>query len=279
VSSVRSVVAAVWVGLYHDIAWTTPVAGLAVRTVAPLASVMTASIIYWLGSTVSGSFDPYRLAYVLVGATLYAHVAAYAWVPTVAIAEGKNLAVFPHIYIAPRSSSVYLAGRTLAAFLVSTTTSVIALASSFFVLGYLFGTTIPLRVSPESCAMLAAALVTNVPASLGLGYVLGAYSLYASKFEWALPSYVAGLLMVFSGALFPPSTLPWPLSSASAALPFTQFIDAARQALIYGSASAFLVSLSYSTAGGAVFLAVGLLLYRASERRARRDGVIDRRLA
>jgi len=277
--SFRSLFAAAWMGVQHDLAWTTPSAALLLRTVAPIASAMTASIIYWFGSSTANAFDPTRLAYVLVGSTLYAHIASYAWVPTVAIAEGKNLSVFPHIYITSRSSALYLAGRTVSAFLISMTTSVTALAVAYYLLGSFLHSTIPLVVTPTSAILLAAALLVNIPGALGLGYLLGGYSLYASKFEWALPGYVAGVLMVFSGALFPPSILPWPISAGASALPYTQFISAARYAIIYNQIDRFAVSLLYCAAGGLLLLAFSLWVYYAAERKARRDGVIDRRLA
>ncbi len=200
-TNLRSLYAATWMGLQHDLAWTTPALSLALRAVAPFASAITVSIIYWSGSTAGGTnfstFDPQRLAFVLVGSTLYAHVASYAWVPTVAIAEGKNLAVFPHIYLTARSTAVY----------------------------------------------------------------------------------VAGLLMVFSGALFPPTILPWPVSAGATYLPFTQFIAAARVAIVPGLPGDYLYSLLLCIVGGFLLLAVSLWVYLLAEKKARKDGAIDRRLA
>jgi ABC-type polysaccharide/polyol phosphate export permease len=268
-------------GLQHDIAWTTPVLSVALRVVAPFASAMTVSIIYWFGTTSAsaGLFNADRLAYVLIGSTLYAHVASYAWVPTVAIAEGKNLSVFPHIYITSRSTAFYVAGRVLSSFVISTITSVAALILAYFALSSFLGTQIPATVTLLSATMVAAALVANVPGALGLGFLLGAYSLYASKFEWSLPGYVAGLLMVFSGALFPTSILPWPISVGAQYLPFTQFIAAAREALLPGTSGDYATSMGLCLVGGGILLAVGIFVYFASERKARKDGVIDRRLA
>lgn len=279
-TSLRPLFASAWMGIQHDIAWTTPALSVALRAVAPFASAMTVSIIYWFGSTNSAAavFTPEHLAYVLIGSTLYAHVASYAWVPTIAIAEGKNLAVFPHIYLTSRSTSFYVAGRALSAFVISTVTSLSALAVAWYALGSFLGVQIPVSVTASSAAMLAAALLANIPAALGLGYLLGAYSLYASKFEWSLPGYVAGLLMVFSGALFPTSILPWPISTGAYYLPFTQFIAAARGALLPGSGD-YLTSMALCLIGGAAFYVLGQLVYFAAERKARKDGVIDRRLA
>ena len=278
-SSVRSIASVIWLGLFHDIGWTSPVVGMAMQTILPIASAITTSIIYWLGSTTGNTFDPTELAFVLVGSILYTHIAAYAYSPTSAIAEGKNLSVFSHIYITPRSSTIYLTGRTLASFVIAFVSSVIALIVDYFILGGILHTSIPLIINPLSVILFTIALVLNIPASLGLGLMLGAYSLFASKFEWALSSYIAGILMVFSGALFSPSILPWPLSAFGNALPYTQSISAARDALIYGHLSAYSVSLAYSFFVGCAVLALGFIVYSRSEKKARQDGVIDRRLA
>ena len=279
-TSLRPLIASAWMGIQHDLSWTTPPAALVLRTVAPFASAMTVSIIYWFAATQTHfPIDPIRLSFILVGSTLYAHVASYAWVPTIAIAEGKNLSVFPHIYLTSRSTAGYVAGRAFSSFAISTTTSLAALTIAVFAIGALAGAQVNIIVTPASVAMLFVALIVNIPAALGLGYFLGAYSLYASKFEWSLPGYVAGLLMVFSGALFPTSTLPYPVSTVASYLPFTMFIQAAREALIPNQPGEYLVSLSICALGGAILLVSGLKVYFASERRARRDGVIDRRLA
>jgi len=280
-NSLRPLLASAWMGIQHDIAWTSPPLSVALRAVAPFASAMTVSIIYWFGTNNSAAavFSPAHLAFVLIGSTLYAHVASYAWVPTQAIAEGKNLSVFPHIYLTSRSTAFYVAGRALSAFVISTITSVAALAIAYYVLGSFIGAQIPVVVTLGSSALFAAALIANIPGALGLGYLLGAYSLYASKFEWSLPGYVAGLLMVFSGALFPTTTLPWPLSVGAYYLPFTQFIAAARVALLPGSPGSYLASMALCLLGGGVLFLGGILVYFAAERKARKDGVIDRRLA
>ena len=114
---------------------------------------------------------------------------------------------------------------------------------------------------------------------MGLGFLLGAYAIFASKFEWALPTYVSGLLMVFSGALFPVTLLPHPVSDAANVLPFTEFIRAAREVLLPGgSLSSYAGYLGLSLLGGIILLGLGLLAFKYAERRARRLGVLDRKV-
>ncbi len=282
--NLRPTIASAWMGIQRDLAWTTPAASVLLRTLSPFAAALTTCLIYWFGTvnTPTAAFSPTALAFVLVGSVLYLHIASYAWVPTVAIAEGKNLSVFPHIYLTSRSTASYLAGRTLSAFAVSVTTLVLALVFAAYALEGLLKVAVPLTINPATVGLFALALVVNVPAALGLGYLLGAYSLYASKFEWSLPSYVAGLLMVFSGALFSPSLFPKPLADFAYALPYTNFISAARDAIAPSAlnpASAYPVAILECLAGGVVLLLFGLAVYLGAEKKARRDGVLDRRLA
>jgi len=277
-SSLRTVIASVWIGWYRDFGWTNPITGVTMKTIAPVASVLSASIVYWLGSSAAGSFDPSRVSYILVGAALYAHVAAYSWVPSQTISEGKWSYVFPQVFISPRSSTPFLLGRSIASFFTSAATSLISLTLAYYFAGYIFSRSIPFIITPYSLGLLLVALLANIPATIGLGMLLAAYTIFASKFEWALPSYVAGLLMVFSEALFPVSLLPWPFSAFGNALPFTQFIRAARQAVIYGSTNAFLSYTSYALVGGIVFLAVSLWVFRWAETQGRRKGIIDRKV-
>jgi ABC-2 type transport system permease protein len=276
-SILRSVVASVRIGWYREFNWTNPLLGFSMRTVGPLASVIAASSVYYVGASAATKFSPGQLAFILLGASLYAHVAGYSWVPTLAIAEGKWTYVFPQVYISPHSSLPYLTGRTLASFVSSTLTVIVSVVLSFYVLSSIFHTNIPFIVTPLSVFLLFFAMLVNIVGALGLGLLLSAYTLFATKIEWALPTYVAGLLMVFSEALFPVSLLPRPLSDIANVLPFTEFMRASRQAMIYGDIYSYFSYLGLSVLGGIIVLASGLLAFRYAENRARRLGVIDRK--
>ncbi len=114
---------------------------------------------------------------------------------------------------------------------------------------------------------------------MGLGFLLGAYTIFASKFEWALPTYVAGMLIVFSEALFPVSYLGHPFSDFGNILPFTQFIRAARAIMLPGGGVVqFFYNLGLSFVGGTITFALGLIVFRLAEQRARREGVLDRKV-
>ena len=281
-SYVRSLIASIRVGWARDFGWTNPILGFSLKTIAPIASTMTALTILYIGFrngvSITPEKFPYQLGFIIIGATLYAHISAYSWVPTLAIAEGKWTFVFPQVYVSTRSSPPYLAGRCLASFASSTVTSIASLAIAVVISLLLFGVAIPLVVTPLSVVLFGVALVVNIFASMGLGFLLGAYAVFASKFEWALPTYVSGLLMVFSEALFPVASLPHPFSDIGNVLPFTEFIRASRSVLLDGSVDSYFYYLGLSFVGGIILLVLGLLAFKYSERRARRLGVLDRKV-
>jgi ABC-type polysaccharide/polyol phosphate export permease len=126
--------------------------------------------------------------------------------------------------------------------------------------------------------MVAAALLVSLPAALALGYILGSYAIFVSRFEWALPSYVSGVLMIFSEALFPASILPYPLSLIAEALPFTYLMRASRAALISDSWALYVNSMALLALGGIILLTIGIIAFGYAEQSARARGFIDKKV-
>src|SRR5260370_16249131 len=197
-SYVRSLVASIRSGLSRDFGRTNPILGFSLKTIAPIACTMTGVTILYIGFrngvSITPEKFPYQLGFIIIGATLYAHISAYSWVPTLAIAEGKWTFVFPQVYVSTRSSPPYLAGRCLASFASSAVTSIASLAVAVVISLLLFGVSIPLIVTPLSVMLFGIALVVNIFASMGLGFFLGSYAIFASKFQSSLPTYLSGLL-------------------------------------------------------------------------------------
>ncbi len=273
----RPLFASIWMGWQREIGWGNPVVAILARSVAPAAGALTAAIVYWFGSSAAGLFDPSRLAYVVIGASLYGQIALYAYVPTLAISEGKNSYVFPQVYVTPSSSLPYLAGRCIASFLESVPVVMISIAVCAFVSYEFFHSNLPLLVSPLSVLLFVAAMALIFPSALGLGYLLGSYAIFASKFEWAVPSYIAGTLMILSEALYPASVLPWPLSAVAESLPFTYFMRASRDVLLYGSLSRYVSDAAVALLLGIPLLILGLLAFKSGENKGRLKGFIDRK--
>jgi len=81
-SYTRSVIASIRVGWSRDFGWTNPFLGFSLKTVAPIASTMTAVTVLYIGfrngTSIASSQFPMLLGYILIGATLYAHISAYS---------------------------------------------------------------------------------------------------------------------------------------------------------------------------------------------------------
>src|SRR5207244_12381663 len=138
-----SIIAPIRVGWSRDFGSTNPFLVFSLKTIAPIASTMTAVTVLYIGfrngTSISPGQFPMLFGFILIGATLYAHISAYSWVPTLAFAEGKWTFVFPQVYVSPKSSPPYLAGRCLAAFASSPVTSSASLAVPLVVSSLLFG--------------------------------------------------------------------------------------------------------------------------------------------
>jgi ABC-type polysaccharide/polyol phosphate export permease len=275
--SIRSVFASVWMGWQREIGWGNPIVSLLLRTAAPVAAALTVVFVYWFGSSQAGLFSPARLAYVVIGAALYGQVSLYAWVPTAAISEGKNTQLYPMVYISRASSYPYLLGRCIASFCESIPVVFISILVSVFVTATLFHSALPLVISPASIALLFLSMVVAFPSALGLGFALGAYSIFASKFEWGVPSLISGGLILFSEALFPASTLPKPLALITIVDPFTYFMRSSRDAILYGSFESYSVDIAYLAMLGLATLAFGLVAFGWGQARARQKGFIDKK--
>src|SRR2546425_937607 len=79
--------------------------------------------------------------------------------------------------------------------------------------------------------------------------------------------------------LVPVSFLPHPVSDVANVLPFTEFMRASRQAMIYGDMQSYFSYIGLAVLGGVTVLALGFVAFRYAENRARRLGVIDKKTA
>ncbi len=272
----KGILSAIILGLEREIKWTYPPIAIAVGVVPATASILTAVMVFWIGSSQGGSLDPYWISYIIVGAALYAHFSSYIWAPLSAVTEGKASYTFPYVYIAG-STITYIVGRTVAAFIESSLTALASLVAASYIVRVMPRVDVPITIDPLSLSLFILSMTIGVVAAVGLGLLLAAYGIFVTRLEWGLPVYIAGLLMIFTEALFPSSSLPWPLPLISEALPFTHIIRSARAALI-GPLQSYPVYAAQSLITGMIWLAAGMAIYALSEKRGRLKGYIDQRV-
>lgn len=270
---IKKLVASIILGLEREFGWTFPPLVILLSMIPATAGVLTTVMVYWVGSSAAGRADPGWVAFIIVGASIYTHFASYIWAPLSAVSEGKSSYTFPLVFIS-HSSLTYIAGRVIASFIESSFTAVLALGAATLSVEALLDITPGLAFTPLSIALFSIGMLVGLLAALGLGLMLAAYAIFVTRLEWGLPVYIAGLLMIFSEAIFPTSALPYPLPIIAESLPFTHIIRAARAALI-GPLSRYLTDIISATLLGAVWMLAGLTVYTYSEKIGRRRGYID----
>jgi ABC-type polysaccharide/polyol phosphate export permease len=272
----RGLLSSILLGLERELRWTYPPVAVAIGVIPITASILTAVMVFWTGSGSAGTISSYWISYIIVGAALYAHFSSYIWAPLSAVTEGKATYTFPYVYIAG-STITYIVGRTIAAFIESSLTALASLVAASYAVRVLLGVDLVIMFGATSLALFTLSTAIGMLAAVGLGLLLAAYGIFVTRLEWGLPIYIAGLLMIFTEALFPSSSLPWPLPLVSEALPFTHIIRAARAALI-GPMESYPLFAAEAFATGIAWLVSGIAIYKLAEERGRRKGYIDQRI-
>ena len=142
--------------------------------------------------------------------------------------------------------------------------------------------------------LLAVSLVLGLPPILAIGVLLAAVCLQTRQESWSYPDAFSGALFLVTGVVFPLAVLPDPVELLGLVNPVTWWVAGVRLAMIpdgpssiggtgslwtavTGSASpdALTIILALFVTGGLSTLAA-TAIFRASERRARDRGLLDR---
>jgi ABC-2 type transport system permease protein len=142
--------------------------------------------------------------------------------------------------------------------------------------------------------MLVVTLLVGLVPVLALGILLAAACLQTRQDSWNYPEAVAGALFLVSGVVFPLAILPDPVETIGLLNPITWWVGGVRMAIqpdgtssIGGAGSLWtavtgsvspdaLTTLLALFATGALATLATVVVFRASERRARQLGLLDR---
>ena len=116
-------------------------------------------------------------------------------------------------------------------------------------------------------------LITTLATS-GMGFIMGSISLI-SRDGWMITSTLSLSLYVLVGANFPVSALPASLQVISYCLPMTRGIAAARAALGGAGWATIAPLLQGEVLLGALYIAIGYVMFRILERRSMVSGALD----
>jgi len=283
----RAFVTSARLGWQMEANWTDPVLFFIYSVAKPLASALI--LVVMLDVVSGGGARPEYRAFVVVGSALWAFVlsgvSGLAWT---ILDDRERYRMLKYVYVSPSDFVMVLIGRGVARVGVGAMGAAITLAVGVAVLG------VPLDVSRIDWPLLVTVLGLGVIASLAIGLMLAAVCLQTRQESWSYPEAAAGALFLVSGVVFPLSVLPSPAQWVGLVTPLTWWIEGIRRALFPGGVSAvagpgsLFTQLTGAAApepalivvallgSGAVATLAAVVVFRASDRRAKDRGLLDR---
>ena len=265
-----------WLGWQLESNWADPLLFLGYIFVKPVASSLILLVMYIVatrGATAAPAF-----AQMFVGNTFFAFVGQVLFGVSWVIAEDReHFATLKYVYISRVRLFWYLLGRAAAKFAITAISAGVLLLFGRYALG------VPLSLATVRPIYFSAVFVVGIAACVGAGLFMAGVMLVAARNAGGYAEALAGLFYLASGALFPIDVLPKWLQGAALALPFTYWIEGLKRALLNGSASQRLATLSDAAVLWRLVLAtvitavLGITAFRLAEYVARQRGLLDMR--
>jgi ABC-2 type transport system permease protein len=264
-----------WLGWQVESNWTDPFVFAIYSLVKPVAATL---ILVFMYLVVTGAKTSSMLfSYIFVGNAFYMYVGSILFgISWAVIDDREHYETIRYIYTAPSSYLVYLLGRGVARFFIASAGVVIVMLFGRFALH------IPMGIATLDLPLFLIALSVGLVGVVALGVILAGICMVVPRHSWLMNEGVAGVVYLLCGAVFPVDVLPAWLQPISMALPFTYWLEALRRAVLGGSISERLASVSDGTilavlAVSTVALSVAAIIsFRAFENMARKKGYIDR---
>ncbi|MCY7418833.1 MAG: ABC transporter permease [Chloroflexi bacterium] len=266
--------------------WTDPLLFFIYSVAKPLSAAL---ILVVMLDIVSGGADPAYRAFVVVGTALWslvlAGIAGLAWS---ILDDRERYRMLKYLYVSPSDFLVMLLGRGVARLAVGAMGAVITMTVGILLLG------VPFEPAMVDWPLLVLILGLGLWVIVAIGLLLAAVCLQTRQESWSYPEAAAGALLLVSGVVFPLAVLPPPIQAIGLVTPLTWWMEGVRHAAFaegpssIGGPGSLWLDLTGSAAPEAwtivlALLATGVLVtlgaigaFRASERRAKDRGLLDR---
>jgi len=266
--------AAVRLGWAVSSNWTRPILFIVYSVLRPISVALILAVMYTVITGNAAATRPY-LSFLIIGTAFWSFIQEGVSEFATGILEDRGrYHILKYSYMAPLGFPIFLVGRA---------TSKLASAAASVVIVLVVGTVAlhldinPLRIDyPLLAAACALAFVSVIAFAITLCMVL-----LAGRDTHGYGEIMAQFLYLFSGAIFPISVLPGPIAWLASLSPLPYWLELCRRAIMHGRAYQMFPSLSdggvllrliVATAGTVM---LGYVLYRWTDRRARRLGYID----
>ena len=210
-----------------------------------------------------------QTTYLLIGAVLWAYLGILFEFLTETVAWERWEGTIEYTFMAPLRRGAHLAGMGLFAVLYGMARAVLL----FVVVAFFFDLEMP---QADFVAALVVMLVASVSFA-GIGMMTAVLPLISPEKGAQLGFVAQGVLLVVSGVYYPVDVLPGWMQALAAVSPATYALDGARAAILDGVGVGDLwTDLGILVVIGAVSIPIGLALFGAGERYAKRHGKLKR---
>jgi len=263
-SFIRKILSLVWLSYKIEANWTSIGNYLAYITVRPTFTLLLMIFIFVAvrGNQQFGYFILVGQAfYNLIGSGIMG-VAYTLW------DDREHYRMLKYMYIMPVNFSIYLVGRGLYKYIEG----ILPLAISFIIGSIIIN--VPFTELHIQWSLLILNYLLGYVWIVALGLLIASLMFFTTEYGWIVIESLMASLLLFGNIIFPSDLLPFPLNLISNALPIKIWIDLNRE-LIIGDLNYFnfqfveLVIMSFS------YLIVALLIFKESEKIARKNGLID----
>ncbi|HSK91677.1 MAG TPA: ABC transporter permease [Euzebyales bacterium] len=217
-----------------------------------------------------GSLDVNRTAtFLLIGAVIWAYLGIIFEIITETVAWERWEGTIEYTFMAPLSRPVHLLGMGAFAMLYG----LVRAALLFVVCTFFFDLSIPDANFGAALVVLAVASVSFI----GIGMMTAVLPLVSPEKGTQLGFVAQGVLLVVSGVYYEVDVLPGWMQALAQISPATYALDGIRDAILGGDGLAAMGDeLVPLVIIGALFIPLGLAVFRRGERYAKRHGKLKR---
>ncbi len=284
--NLRTFRVAAWLGWQIEGNWADPLVFFIFTVLRPMASALILLLMY---NVIRGGQRDQTFDYLFISNAFYVLViqvmVGLSWS---IIDDRENYKMLKYIYTSPARRISYLAGRAVAKIALGLLTTLMLLGTGIFFLG------LHVDAGKVQWGWLALYSVFGMLMLFGLGMILAGVSLLIARHGGAIGEVVGGMLLLFSGAYFPPDILPPVLKEISMFVPVTYWLEGMRRSISGGVLTVTLPGkgtypispllaafsdgqlFSIVAVTGVVLAGCSILLFRWLEREAKERGMIDR---
>lgn len=213
-----------WLGWQIESNWADPFVFLSFTILRPLCTALVLLLMYRIVG--GGNSSPQFFAYLYISNAFFVLViqtmAGMSWS---IFDDREHYKMLKYIYTSPARQFPYLTGRAVAKIGVALLTAIILLLVGVFFLG------LHLSIGQIQWGWAIVYFFLGMVILCSLGIVLAGIALVVARHGASIGEVTAGMLLLFSGAYFPPDILPLVLKQITMGMPITYWLEGMRRAL------------------------------------------------